>query len=276
ADGYYPFNEEISVDWIATEVVCMQKGQLPCSRPAMIEMWKRVIGRASNPTVQIDGYELLSDWAAYIVQLPFYTVNVMNSNSVFQQLFKNGWLADWADYNSSVFYGGSNRYGMGAGPDMSWCSGGLTYYADKYIMDPKKAKCRTWSPYSVAGWLPAAPDVIQGHLLEMMWTGESVINFPGTDYHILWRKSLLDPAMNWSSYVTTIDIAGELFGLSTLFLGVEFYSPNLRRPEFDTFFLWGTLSQFAVLMDSHNVTKGITPTTSASRMVSLQFPSLSR
>ena len=76
--------------------------------------------------------------------------------------------------------------------------------------------------------------------------------------------------------MTTIDIAGELFGLSTLFLGVEFYSPNLRRPEFDTFFLWGTLSQFAVLMDSHNVTKGITPTTSASRMVSLQFPSLSR
>ena len=30
--------------------------------------------------------------------------------------------------------------------------------------------------------------------------------------------------MNWSSYVTTIDIAGELFGLSTLFLGVDFYS----------------------------------------------------
>ena len=38
------------------------------------------------------------------------------------------------------------------------------------------------------------------------------------------RQSLIDPAMNWSSYVTTIDIAGELFGLSTLFLGVDFYS----------------------------------------------------
>ncbi|CAK9036655.1 unnamed protein product [Durusdinium trenchii] len=69
----------------------------------------------------------------------------------------------------------------------------------------------------------------KGHLLEMMWTGESVINFPGTDYHILWRKSLLDPAMNWSSYVTTIDIAGELFGLSTLFLGVEFYRNNTNH-----------------------------------------------
>lgn len=222
ADGYYPFNEEITADWIATEVVCFQKNQVPCSRPAMIEMWKRVIGRASHPNVKIDGYDILSDWAAYVVQLPYYTVNVVNSNPVFQQMFKNGWLADWADYNSSVFYGGSNRYGMGAGPDMTWCSG-ATYFADKYTMDPKKAKCRTWSPYSVAGWLPAAPDTIQGHLLEMLWTGESVLNYPGTDYHILWRKSLIDPAMNWSSYVTTIDIAGELFGLSTLFLGVDFY-----------------------------------------------------
>ena len=28
-------------------------------------------------------------------------------------------------------------------------------------MDPQKARCRTWSPYSVAGWLPAAPETIQ-------------------------------------------------------------------------------------------------------------------
>ena len=31
----------------------------------------------------------------------------------------------------------------------------------RYTMDPKKARCRTWSPYSVAGWLPAAPEIIQ-------------------------------------------------------------------------------------------------------------------
>ena len=30
--------------------------------------------------------------------------------------------------------------------------------------------------------------VFEGHLLEMLWTGESVLNFPGTDYHIMWRK----------------------------------------------------------------------------------------
>ena len=42
------------------------------------------------------------------------------------------------------------------------------------------------------------------------------------------RQSLIDPAMNWSSYVTTIDIAGELFGLSTLFLGVDFYRDSAR------------------------------------------------
>lgn len=56
------------------------------------------------------------------MQLPYYTVNMVNSDATFLDMFKNGWLADWADYNSSVFYGGSNRYGMGAGPDMEWCS----------------------------------------------------------------------------------------------------------------------------------------------------------
>lgn len=52
----------------------------------MLEMWKRVIGRASNPNVKIDGYDILSDWAAYVVQLPYYTVSVVNSNPVFQQM----------------------------------------------------------------------------------------------------------------------------------------------------------------------------------------------
>eukprot|EP00438_Fugacium_kawagutii_P027933 Skav234346 [mRNA] locus=scaffold1274:15545:16809:+ [translate_table: standard] len=116
---------------------------------------------------------------------------------------------------------------MATALELVWSKGHPLRLAFRYTMDPKQAKCRTWSPYSVAGWLPAAPDTIQGHLLEMLWTGESVLNYPGTDYHILWRKasgwSLIDPAMNWSSYVTTIDIAGELFGLSTIFLGVDFY-----------------------------------------------------
>ena len=64
----------------------MQKEEFPCSRPAMMDMWKRVIGRATYPNVHIDGYLLLSDWSAYIVQLPFYTVNVVNSNPVFLKL----------------------------------------------------------------------------------------------------------------------------------------------------------------------------------------------
>lgn len=60
----------------------------------MLEMWKRVIGRASNPNVKIDGYDILSDWAAYVVQLPYYTVSVVNSNPVFQQMLprlQKGW-----------------------------------------------------------------------------------------------------------------------------------------------------------------------------------------
>lgn len=56
----------------------------------MIDMWKRVIGRASHPNVKIDGYDILSDWAAYVVQIPYYTVNVVNSNPVFQQMLQ--WL----------------------------------------------------------------------------------------------------------------------------------------------------------------------------------------
>ena len=36
-------------------------------------------------------------------------------------------------------------------------------------------------------------------------------------------------ARNWSSYVTTIDIAGELFGLSTLKLGVDFFRKNTNH-----------------------------------------------
>ena len=79
----------------------------------------------------------------------------------------------------------------------------------------------------------------------MMANGESVIPVPGTDYHILWRKACLlallqghytkgcmlqamvDPGKNWSSYVTLVDLCPELFGLSTLWLGTEYYSLKL-------------------------------------------------
>jgi len=196
--------------------------------PAIHTMWGKVVGRALHPNVEMFGYPILSLWSSYVPQLPFYTAHPVNSFPAFQELFKNGWLADWADYNSSVFYGGSNRYGMGAGPDMTWCSG-ATYHADQYTNNTADGDCRTWSPEAVAGWLPAAPETIKGHLLEMMASGESVLPVPGTDYHILWRKAMVDPAMNWSSYVTLIDFSTELLGLSTLWLGTDFYRKNTNH-----------------------------------------------
>lgn len=90
--------------------VCFQKNQVPCSRPAMIEMWKRVIGRASHPNVKIDGYDILSDWAAYVVQLPYYTVNVVNSNPVFQQMLPWRNLSEWVGHSAqpTLFVCGSS------------------------------------------------------------------------------------------------------------------------------------------------------------------------
>jgi len=224
-DGYYPYSEEITAAWLAVSEVCGHKGQEKCSMPAMVDMWKKVIGRVQHPNIEFMGYKMATKWSAYLMQLPFYTVHPANTEEKFLEAFKNQWLADWADYNSSVFYGDSSRYGIGAGPDMTWCSG-VEYLADQYTDDPNDGKCRTWSPYSVAGYLPAAPEVIKQHLLQMLANGEATIRVPGTDYHVLWRKSIIDPAMNWTSYITMVDLAGELFGLSTLWLGVDFYRKN--------------------------------------------------
>ena len=92
-----------------------------------------------------------------------------------------------------------------------------------------------YSPYAVAGYLPVAPELIQTHLLQLLAAGEAVLPVHGTDTFVLWRKSLLDPA--WSPVpeagardpgygVTLVDFAAELFGLSTLWLGSDFYRNN--------------------------------------------------
>ena len=91
-----------------------------------------------------------------------------------------------ARVSGSVFYGGSDRYGMGAGPDIMWCSGKdynadmqlerteghtdgalsakarwLVWVLPRYTNNTAKGDCRTWSPEAVAGWLPASPEVIK-------------------------------------------------------------------------------------------------------------------
>jgi hypothetical protein len=53
-----------------------------------------------------------------------------------------------------------------------------------------------YSPYVTAGYLSLGGEVqelILAQLLNLMADGQTVVAVPGTPYHILWRKSMLDP-----------------------------------------------------------------------------------
>jgi hypothetical protein len=86
--------------------------------------------------------------------------------------------------------------------------------------------------YITAGYLPAAPGLITRHLLEMLADGEAVFSVPNTSFHVLWRKSMLDPSWNNNNNnnnhnkpveITMVDFSSLLFGLSTLWLEPDFY-----------------------------------------------------
>jgi hypothetical protein len=42
-----------------------------------------------------------------------------------------------------------------------------------------------YSSYAVAGYLPAAPEIIQTHLLQLLAAGEAVLPVSGTDTYVL-------------------------------------------------------------------------------------------
>merc|ERR1711957_177829 len=127
------------------------------------------------------------------------------------------------------YAGEQGLYGIGAGFTDKWCSaknGG--YEADMLVLDSDPSKgaqgCQIYSPYAVAGYLPAASDTIKAHLLALLAAGESI--FPmrgGSGDYIMLRKSLLEPGWNQNTHVSMVDFASELFGLSTLWLGKEFW-----------------------------------------------------
>merc|ERR1712048_1115967 len=110
-----------------------------------------------------------------------------------------------------------------------WCSAKNTgYEADMLVLhsDPSKGSqgCKIYSPYAMAGYLPAASETIQSHLLELLASGESV--FPlrdGSGDFVLLRKSLLEPGWNQNNHVSMVDFSSELFGLSTIWLGTQFW-----------------------------------------------------
>ena len=44
------------------------------------------------------------------------------------------------------------------------------------------SQCRIYSPYITAGYLPAAPELITQHLLELLADGEAVFSVPESDF----------------------------------------------------------------------------------------------
>ena len=42
-----------------------------------------------HPDDSYQGFELLSMWSSYLVQLPYYMVHTFNSDPVYQRLFKS-------------------------------------------------------------------------------------------------------------------------------------------------------------------------------------------
>jgi len=167
----------------------------------------------------------------------YYTMHEFSSDPAYEALFKSHWLADWAFYNSSnVLAGERGRYGLGAGPLPSWCSPSCKprqpncYLADFIASVPGFAHCRTYSPYSTAGYLPAAPDVITPQLLQLLADGEAVTPVSSSDgsesLYVLLRKSLLEPGWGQTGDITMVDFCSELWGLATIWLGKEFFRDN--------------------------------------------------
>lgn len=244
-DGYYQYNEEHYTVWLAYAKACSGFSIGHCPNKPIEAMWVAWHGRRLHPTVQYDGHRLLSRWSSYIVQLTFYTMHEFNSDRAYKALFESHWLADKAFYSSTQFYAGDRgRYGLGAGPLPSWCSASCKvgqancYLADFIAEVPGFTHCRTYSPYSIAGYLPVAPNVITVELLQLLEDGQAVApvlldtTTAESDeplYYVLLRKSLLEPAWNQTEDVTMVDFASELWGLSTIWLGVGFYERNGAR-----------------------------------------------
>jgi len=225
--------------WLAYNFAC--RGQLGnCTNIALENAWQALQTRRYKLNEHWDGFNLLSKWSCYVVQFPYYTTHAFISDPTWVDGFKNMWRADYADYASSAYYAGDVRYGLGAGPTLPWCGNGQTYTADQLESNPNATGCRMWSPYCIAGYLPNDPDHISGQLFQLLAQGESVLllpNFlphcPGNkctdEVHILGRKSLLLPAWNESGWITMVDLSTELLGLSTIWLGVDFFKNNTNH-----------------------------------------------
>eukprot|EP00937_MAST-01D_sp_MAST-1D-sp2_P004630 g4630.t1 len=235
ADGMYDFSEMFWYAWLARE---RPSSVLPGGAAASEALFRAWAARAAAPNYAYAGRALLTLWPSYVVQLPYYLVHPFNSDPSgrFQALLRAQWQAEWAFANSTLHAGEGGRYGQGAGPTAAWCSG-TTYKADLIDDTPGAATCRMYSPYAVAGYLPAAPGVIRPQLLQLLAAGEAVLPLApapapapaAKQTYVLWRKSLLDRSWSLGYGITLVDFAAELYGLSTLWLGSAFFANNTNH-----------------------------------------------
>lgn len=230
-DGFYTVNEMLTAVWLAFEKACSGQALGECSNKPVEDMWKAWQGRRYRPSLHYGGHSLLTVWPAYALQLPYYLTHPFNSDAVYQSLFRAQWEAERDYFTSSAYYAGdSGRYGLGAGPTETWCAGGA-YLADLISNQTNVQTCKMYSPYSLAGYLPAAPEVIKGQLLELLAIGEASLPLSGTNYSVLWRKSLIDPGWSQGYGVTMVDFAAEFYGLATLWLGAEYFQKYTNHWE---------------------------------------------
>ena len=208
-------------------------------------------GRRMSPNHSYKGHALLSMWSGYLVQLPYYTAASFNDDATYNGLFHSHWQADWQYYNDLTHQGQRGRYGLGAGTTPRWCTGGSGYYADR--INQGSSHCRMMSPYITAGYMPNDPATISRQLLEVMEDGDTTLSFTApknkakaaaaaagnggggggnsTEYHVMWRSSMLDYTWSQGYGITMVDFSSELFGLSTLFLEDGFFRKYAKAPS---------------------------------------------
>jgi hypothetical protein len=236
ADGFYDFSELHYTVWLAYSRVCAGAAPGACPNAAIESMWAAWQGRRLHPILSYRGHPLLSDWPSYIVHLPFYVAHSFNADASWSALFASHWAADREYFATPAYFAGdAGRYGLAAGPTDRWCSAkDTTYEADMLAGDDAAAGaqgCRLYSPYAVAGYLPAAPAEIAADLLALLAAGEAtarVDSFVPGDY-VLLRKSLLEGNFSQAGDLTMVDFASELFGLSTIWLGADFWRNNTNH-----------------------------------------------
>ena len=101
-DGLYEFNEEMLAVQFAWQTACGAHPPGQCPNKAIERMWQRWQARREHPIYSFGGHPLLSEWSAYVVQLPFYMSHAFNADPVYGGLFESHWRAERALYNGSV------------------------------------------------------------------------------------------------------------------------------------------------------------------------------